>query len=180
MPEDQRVDLGLIDSVKVETFGRPGQRTFNVTARSSRGQAVVWMEKGQLLQLTLAIQQLVERQEPPDSPTSYVPEYAHTGDSVSIEFKVGDMRLRYDGPSDVFTMEATNPGDRADEDSGEEEQVALQFSFGRSAGKRLAEDGQKIVASGRPFCPYCHAPMDPDGHMCPKSNGHNKAENSLE
>lgn len=179
------MDLGLVDSVKVETFGRPGERTFNIAARSARGQAVVWMEKDQLLQLTLAFGQLVEQREPPDTPLAYVPEYAHTGDPVSVDFKAGDIRLRYDAPSDVFTLEATNPGDRPDEDGGEEdrgeeEQVAVQFSFGRSAAIRLAEEGQKIVAAGRPFCPYCHAPMNPDGHICPKSNGHNRAESLLE
>lgn len=180
LPEDQRVDLGLVDSIEVETIGVPGQRTFNITARSARGQAVVWMEKDQLLQLTLAILQLVQQRESPTPPAAYVPEYAHTGDPVSVEFKAGDMRLRYDGPSDVFTMEATDPGDRDEEDSGEEEEVAVQFSFGRSTAERLAKEGQKIVASGRPICPYCHAPINPDGHVCPKANGHNRIENVLE
>ena len=28
------------------------------------------------------------------------------------------------------------------------------------------------VHSGRPICPRCHLPEDPDGHDCPSSNGH--------
>ena len=180
LPEDQHVDLGLVDSIDVETFGQPGQRTFNVTAVSARGRAVVWLEKNLLLQLTLAIRQLLEQRKPPSSPAVYVPEYAHTGDPVSVEFKSSDMSLRYDETSDVFTMEAIEPGDRDDEDSDQEEQVVVQFSFGRSAADRLSGEGQKIVASGRPFCPYCHAPINPDGHICPRSNGHNRAESSLD
>ena len=172
--EDQRVDLGLVDSIKAETVGQPGQRTFNITARSSRGQAIVWMEKDQLLQLALAIRQLSEEQEANDSRIGFIPEYAHTGDPVSVEFKAGDMRLRYDGASDVFTMEATDPSIGSDDDPDEEEQVAVQFSFKRSDAVAMAEEGQEIVAAGRPICPYCHNIIEPDGHVCPKTNGHSK------
>ena len=182
MAEDQRVDLGLVDSIQAETIGKPGQRTFNITARSSRGQAIVWMEKDQLLQLALAIGQLSEDQKPSDPPAAFVPEYAHTGEPVNVEFKVGDMRVRYDTSTDVFTMEATDPGARDEDDGPEEtqaerqaeEQVSVQFSFSRSGARVLAEDGQRIVAAGRPRCPYCHSPIEPDGHMCPRSNGHSR------
>jgi uncharacterized repeat protein (TIGR03847 family) len=33
--------------------------------------------------------------------------------------------------------------------------------------------GMKVVAQGRPTCPLCGHPMDPDGHICPATNGHN-------
>jgi uncharacterized repeat protein (TIGR03847 family) len=132
------------------------------------------MEKDQLLQLALAIGQLSEDQEPPDRPSAFVPEYAHIGEPVSVEFKVGDMRVRYDTSTDIFTMEATDLGDRDDDDGLEETQVEVQFSFRRSDARVLAEDGQKVVAAGRPRCPYCHSPIEPDGHVCPRSNGHSK------
>ncbi|HJM53865.1 MAG TPA: DUF3090 family protein [Dehalococcoidia bacterium] len=175
MAEEQLVDLGLVDSIRAVTIGEPGQRTFNISARSSRGQAVIWMEKDQLLQLSFALQQLSEKQERPDSPSAFAPEYAHTGGPVSVEFKAGDMRVRYDGESDVFTVEATDPDRRDEEGDAEEERVAVQFSFGRAAAVGVAEEGQKIVAAGRPYCPYCHSPIDPDGHVCPRSNGHSKS-----
>lgn len=174
MPEDQRVDLGLVDSITAATIGEPGQRTFNIAARSARGQAIVWMEKDQLLQLSLAIRQLSEDQEAPNPPAPFFPEYAHSGEPVLVEFKAGDMRLRYDADTDVFTMEATDPGNR-DDDGDAEEQVAVQFSFGRSAAAEMAEEGQQIVAAGRPICPYCHSVIEQDGHVCPKTNGHSKS-----
>jgi hypothetical protein len=31
---------------------------------------------------------------------------------------------------------------------------------------------EELVSSGRPPCPICGQPMDPDGHVCPRSNGH--------
>ena len=30
---------------------------------------------------------------------------------------------------------------------------------------------QSVVAAGRPACPFCTLPLDPDGHICPRQNG---------
>jgi len=30
----------------------------------------------------------------------------------------------------------------------------------------------RVVAAGRPPCPLCGAPLDPQGHICPRRNGH--------
>ena len=30
----------------------------------------------------------------------------------------------------------------------------------------------ELVMSGRPPCPLCGQPLDPSGHVCPRSNGH--------
>ena len=32
--------------------------------------------------------------------------------------------------------------------------------------------GQEVVAAGRPKCTMCGEPMDPEGHFCPRKNGH--------
>ena len=32
--------------------------------------------------------------------------------------------------------------------------------------------GARVVASGRPPCPLCGQPLDPQGHICPRRNGH--------
>ncbi|MGH9041277.1 MAG: DUF3090 family protein, partial [Acidimicrobiia bacterium] len=30
----------------------------------------------------------------------------------------------------------------------------------------------EAVVAGRPPCPLCGGPLDPEGHVCPKLNGH--------
>ncbi|MBV9291748.1 MAG: DUF3090 family protein, partial [Frankiales bacterium] len=30
----------------------------------------------------------------------------------------------------------------------------------------------RVVAAGRPPCPLCGNPLDPQGHVCPRQNGH--------
>jgi hypothetical protein len=32
--------------------------------------------------------------------------------------------------------------------------------------------GATLVATGRAACPLCGYPLDPRGHVCPKTNGH--------
>src|SRR6266536_1596185 len=42
--------------------------------------------------------------------------------------------------------------------------IALAWAF--------AQRALKIVAAGRPPCPLCGLPLDTDGHVCPRQNGH--------
>ncbi len=40
---------------------------------------------------------------------------------------------------------------------------------------RLRPARAQIVAAGRPPCPLCGLPLDPEGHVCPRQNGHRLA-----
>ena len=40
------------------------------------------------------------------------------------------------------------------------------------AARAFAQRAAKIVAAGRPPCPLCGLPLDTDGHICPRQNGH--------
>ncbi|GIT59086.1 MAG: hypothetical protein Ct9H300mP19_10340 [Dehalococcoidia bacterium] len=85
---------------------------------------------------------------------------------VHAEFKVGEMSLKHDAESDVFTivakmkilmmgLEWTSP-----------------FSFKRSQAEEISERSINVVAAGRKPCPLCTAPLDPrTGHFCVKVNG---------
>jgi uncharacterized repeat protein (TIGR03847 family) len=45
--------------------------------------------------------------------------------------------------------------------------VRLQATDARAFVERTV----KILASGRPPCPFCGEPLDPQGHLCPRRNG---------
>ena len=169
--EDERIDLGVVDSVVAEDIGEPGQRTFRVTPAGPRGEAVIWMEKEQLFQIGLAIKQFIARIAPVEDPRPFEPERPAPLVPDSAEFKAADIRIRHDRESDVFTIEAADSESEA-EDDDEEPEIVLQFSFRRQMAEELAEQALKVVAAGRPRCPLCGGPIDPDGHICPKSNGH--------
>jgi len=55
-----------------------------------------------------------------------------------------------------------------DEDGPDVLRVRVTAEAARSFVKRAAE----VIASGRPPCPLCGQPLDKQGHICPRKNGH--------
>ena len=56
----QTLEFSEITSIEAESFGEPGKRTFRIVVSASNGSAIMWLEKEQLLQLALAIQELLQ------------------------------------------------------------------------------------------------------------------------
>jgi uncharacterized repeat protein (TIGR03847 family) len=40
-----------------------------------------------------------------------------------------------------------------------------------AAARSFVERAARLIASGRPPCPLCGQPLDPQGHICPRRNG---------
>ena len=55
-----------------------------------------------------------------------------------------------------------------DEDGPDVLRVRVTAATARSFVRRAAE----VIASGRPPCPLCGQPLDKQGHICPRRNGH--------
>ena len=163
-------DLGLVDSLTPESIGEPGQRTFKITATSSRGEAIVWMEKEQLFQIGVSVKQLTATRKEPSQPAEFVPDSPAGPFPIAAEFNTGELALKHDGASDVFTLEAKSG--ESDEENPSTEPDSVQFSFTRRLGEQMADRALEIVAAGRRPCPLCGGPINPDGHFCVKVNGH--------
>jgi len=52
------------------------------------------------------------------------------------------------------------------------EPATARFRITRAQAAAFAERAQELMKAGRPICPMCAGPKDPDGHVCPRSNGH--------
>jgi uncharacterized repeat protein (TIGR03847 family) len=48
----------------------------------------------------------------------------------------------------------------------------VRLTFTREQARGLAVHGAELINAGRPRCPQCGEPMDPEGHFCIKKNGH--------
>jgi uncharacterized repeat protein (TIGR03847 family) len=57
------------------------------------------------------------------------------------------------------------------EEEGEEGPSA-RFALTRAQAAAFVQRAQELMRGGRPICPMCSGPIDPDGHACPRSNGH--------
>ena len=42
------------------------------------------------------------------------------------------------------------------------------------AAASFVRRARTLVAAGRPPCPFCLQPLDPDGHVCPRANGYRR------
>jgi uncharacterized repeat protein (TIGR03847 family) len=58
-----------------------------------------------------------------------------------------------------------------DEDEDIDGPDVLRVRVSASAARSFVERAARVVASGRPPCPMCGQPLDPQGHICPRRNG---------
>src|SRR5918911_1512081 len=54
----------------------------------------------------------------------------------------------------------------------EKTQVAALAQYFAELLADLPAHAAELVSAGRPPCPLCGRPLDPQGHMCIKTNGH--------
>ena len=169
------------------TVGPPGQRTFFLQARSGARITSVSVEKQQVAALSERIDQLLDEVMASDTTQSVIPAVAPLGleDSdpleqpIDEEFRAGTMTLSWD-PDDErvvievfpYTEAAVVSPDQLDEDLTEPEPdevflVRIDAGSARAFVKRAAQ----VLEAGRPSCPFCGNPIDPDGHLCVRANG---------
>ena len=165
-------DIGLVEVVKPEALGEPGQRRFRLLLEGPGGNACLWLEKELLFQLSLAIQQLMATLSSGGASEGIPRREPGPGlqNDTSVEFRVAGLSLGHEPEEDLFLIEAES---REEEDEDDEDgDTVLSFWTSRPQLESLAEEAQVVCAAGRPLCPVCNAPMGPEPHVCPRGNGH--------
>ena len=81
------------------------------------------------------------------------------------------LRIAWDGDADRVLIEASSEPAEDDEDlTGD----VLTVRINGSAARAFVDRAESVVAAGRPPCPFCTLPLDPDGHICPRANGYRR------
>jgi uncharacterized repeat protein (TIGR03847 family) len=171
------------------TVGQPGSRTFFLQARTGVRLTSVALEKAQVSVLAERVDELLDEVLRRSGGTAPVPALA-TADSedndpldtpIEEEFRVGTMSLAWDGESQRVVIECFAEGTATDEEleeAGEDEETAdgalLRVSLTGAAARAFAKRALAVVAAGRPPCPFCAGPLDPEGHICPRANGYRR------
>lgn len=158
-------ELPSVDAVTFGTIGAPGSRTFFVQAWAGQTIMTLKAEKQQVGAIAAALQQVLADLPAESSPISA------PGLRPPIEpaWAIGGVGLSaYDQETQRLTL-------LFEELTAEDEEGATA-RLGVTVGQMIAlvERGEELLAGGRPNCPLCGNPMDPDGHSCPKTNGHLK------
>ncbi len=187
-------DLGAVEILGADAVGQPGQRRFRLFTRTKTSSAILWVEKEQMTNLSLVIDRILAQategrilrtearaggltrsgEEMPDN-FPFTPDY---------DFQVGQLRVTFEGAQERFILAAV-PFDLAEDRSGNpqlylnsDEELAFQFSIVQA--QQLTLRITALVSSGRPVCPFCHAPLDGSPHACIKQNGHHQLIQELE
>lgn len=69
---------------------------------------------------------------------------------------------------------ADPPADPVAEPQAEEDGAVLRVTLTGAAARAFSKRALAVVAAGRPPCPFCTGPLDPDGHICPRANGYRR------
>lgn len=73
-----------------------------------------------------------------------------------------------EGPEDPFAD--ADPYAAAESASGE----MLVAKLTPAQAREFVARARSLVAAGRPACPFCAQPINPEGHICPRANGYRR------
>lgn len=169
------------------TVGPPGARTFFLQARLGTRITSVALEKQQVEALAERVDELLDEIMQAEDNTALIPAVAPFDqvDSepleqpIEEEFRAGTMTLSWDVAAErvvievfPYTEAAVVSPDQRDEDLEEpepEEIFLVRLPAGAARG--FVDRARSVLGAGRPDCPFCGNPIDPDGHLCVRANG---------
>jgi uncharacterized repeat protein (TIGR03847 family) len=177
------------------TVGLPGRRTFFLQASAGSRVTSVALEKTQVAALAERMDELLDEVVRRSGGSAAVPAVAPSEVSdtapldspVEEEFRVGTMALAWDGEDQRMIVEAQAlvelDADSEDDLAAAEERLLqdeengppmLRVRLSGAQARAFAKRALDVVNAGRPPCPLCSLPLDPEGHVCPRQNGYRR------
>jgi len=176
--DDGLIEFDPVDRIAAGAYGRPGRRTFVIQARKGGVVLSVLVEKEQVRMLAAEATQFLDRIAD-DEPEELAAMAIDDGTVTEAEplFRARLIGIGYDPDRRLVLIElresANTDDDDGDEDVGPDEEgpgIVARLYATREQVRAMARNGVAAVESGRPPCPLCDFPMDPDGHVCPRWN----------
>jgi len=176
----------LFDPVErfvVGTVGIPGERTFFIQARTGTRLVSVSLEKAQVAAIADRVLQILREirlSEPLTVFERAAYDDAPLENPIDEEFRVGVIGLAYvsDRRMIEIDLQAIADSDNADDELLEidtsSDQDILRILMTLGYAESFAKRANTVVAAGRAPCPFCGGPIDPNGHLCPRSNGYRR------
>jgi uncharacterized repeat protein (TIGR03847 family) len=173
MPGEE-IDLQPVNHITIDAIGQPGKRVFYLQGYQGTRTITLIVEKIQVQSLAIGYEQFLAEvaQQYPDlvEPSGdYDDERMRIRPPVDPLFRVGEIGLGYDSDHDLVVVVAR---EILAEDEDPEQARVVRFWCTRDQVRAMCRWGMEVAARGRPLCPQCGEPMEPEGHFCPKKNGH--------
>ena len=166
-------ELDDVDHLTTGTIGPPGQRVFYLQAAKGDQLVSLRLEKTLVAALVRYLGALLADL-PPAGP---LPTDLGLGEPVVAEWVVGGLGASYDEQADrvvLLAEELVGEEQVGEELLGEDERegAVARFRATREQVAAFAMHGAGVVEAGRPPCPLCGQPLDAEGHVCARLNGH--------
>jgi len=169
MPEANMLyDLNPVTHITAGAIGTPGKRTFYLQGRQGTQVVTLAAEKEQIAALSSGIDQLLERLGTGSAMVDVNALQMELSQPIEPLFRIGQLGLGYDADRALVVIVAY----AAPEEENQETANVVRFWATREQMRALARHAAGVVAGGRPVCVLCGRPIDPEGHFCPKRNGH--------
>ncbi|HSF06489.1 MAG TPA: DUF3090 family protein [Methylomirabilota bacterium] len=188
-------ELDNPDHFTAGAIGEPGQRVFYMQARQNDQLLTLKCEKEQVRALgeylATLLASLPEAGGPAPSQTtllqpvepvwavrSIAAGYDRDGDRVVVEARelveeADDVEAEEEAALESEAIAEAEAGEEGEGDAAADDQGArARFLITRAQATAFVERARELMEAGRPECVLCALPMDPAGHVCPRSNGH--------
>jgi len=174
------IELDPVDRITVDAVGSPGERTFYIQARRGDQLVTLLVEKQQVQLLSASVVEILAQigKETGQGPSE---EEMGLDEPVVPEWRAGRLSIGYHDERDLLMLEAEElppeeeqPVEESPPVEGGPDLQRVRFWATREQMLSLARHGANVCAAGRPLCPFCRTPIDPEGHQCPAMNGHRK------
>lgn len=153
--------------LSAQALGEPGQRRFRIVTVIDGDTFILWMEKQQVEALGLAIQNLVNFLPATATIETGSDTSAMVDEATRYQFRVGRIEIAFDQAEGRIVMAAYDI--ELPETTSE---PTLRVRFDTRMATDMADEAADLMTRGRPRCPMCGGPIDPEGHFCPEQNGH--------
>jgi uncharacterized repeat protein (TIGR03847 family) len=154
------------DHFTAGTIGPAGEREFYLQSRESGRVVTLKVEKEQVRALGDYLAGLLSQL--PEG-AGELPRDLALVEPITAAWAVGAIAVGYDKAKDRIVVEME---EAADEEEETRESATARLLVTRAQATAFVERSRELMKAGRPICPMCSQPKDPDGHFCPRANGH--------
>jgi uncharacterized repeat protein (TIGR03847 family) len=168
------IEFDPVDTIGAGAFGEPGARTFVIQARKGAAVLSVLVEKEQVALLATEAEQFLDKlaEEHPEEPATLTEQGGGDVQEDEPLFRARLIGIGFDPERSLVLLELREQAAEDDPPPAIEESeghVARLYAT-RAQIRAMLANGVVAVGAGRPKCPLCEFPMDPDGHICPRMN----------
>lgn len=145
--------------------GRPGQRTFYLQAWETGALVTLKVEKEQVGALGEYLARLLQTLAPVEDNPAGDPSLR---EPLVPAWAVGSLGVAYDEAADRIVIVA----EEVTEEGAGSAAASARFQITRVQAAAFAQRARALIEAGRPTCHVCGQAMNPEGHVCPRRNGH--------